>query len=96
MPPLSDKILALMRYLISILLLAFVLGVTPAAVYGVVETEDQGTNVKGESGNFESFINDVDADDDGFSIEFMRFDPDTRVAFEAGDRDPNLGLKMNY
>jgi hypothetical protein len=96
MLPLSDGIFSLMRYIMSTLLLSVVLGVTPASVYGVVETEDQGTNVKGESGNFESFINDVDTDREGLSIEFMRFDPDTRVAFEAGDRDPNLGLKMNY
>lgn len=58
-------------------------------------TEKTGTDVRGESGDFESYLNEnKDSDKEPNSIELIDLGEDAKVA--VGGDDSSLGLKMGY
>lgn len=92
-----------MKHLISALVLAVGL---PIAAYangdapsssktGDAVTSKTGTNVNGESGDFESYLNESGgAEKESNTLDLVDLGDDTKIA--AGGDDSSLGLKMGF
>ncbi len=95
-----------MRYLIASLCLLSGIWALPAPAFAggdsprAAKTEDPiaaktGTNVKGESGDFATYLNEDEGEEkESNSVDLVDLGDDAKIA--AGGDDSSVGLKMGY
>ncbi len=59
-----------------------------------VAPQDKGTNVKGQSSDFNTYVNEPTGDKESNSIDLVDLGEDTKVA--AGGDDSSVGLRAKY